>query len=189
MSWYSDLQDSDGGGSSDMLGAYGDSSSLYESVPSANAFPGSVHEPSLPPSPQPPPPSLPQPQHQQQPQHRILSQQQSQQMQPQIPMMFTPSPTLNQATPTQQVVLPALRSRNDIGSIELMWQRRRDAAKLALMALVILLAIAIHSAAWFYIKDFIEMYPSLTYWKEMGVRVAYPLGVFLLMWYVKIMLR
>lgn len=125
------------------------------------------------------------PQQQQQQQPRILSQQQQQQ----LPMLFTQTSSMNQPTPTQQLVMPLSRSKNDIGSIELMWQRRRDAAKLALMALVILLAISIHSAAWFYIKDFIEMYPSLTYWKEMGVRVAYPLGVFLVMWYIKIMLR
>ncbi len=71
---------------------------------------------------------------------------------------------------------------------ELLWERRRDAAKLALMSLVILLAISMHSTVWFYIKEFIEMYPSLTYAKELGIRVGYPILVFVIMWYVKIAL-
>jgi hypothetical protein len=103
-------------------------------------------------------------------------------------MGYAHSAPVNQ-TPTQQIVLPLSKSHNDIGSIELMWQRRRDAAKLALMALVILLAISLHSAAWFYIKDFIDMYPTLTYWKEMGVRIGYPAAVFLAIWYLKMVLR
>lgn len=66
-----------------------------------------------------------------------------------------------------------------------MWQRRRDVAKLAILALVVLLAMALHSAAWFYLRDFIESSRTLTYWKEVGVRVAYPVVVLVILWHAK----
>jgi len=71
------------------------------------------------------------------------------------------------------------------GYWEQLWQRRRDLAKLTILALVVLLALSLHSAAWYYLREFIDSREGLTFWKEVGIRVAYPIVVLLLLWHAK----
>lgn len=74
---------------------------------------------------------------------------------------------------------------NSSGYFEQLWQRRRDVAKLGVLALVVLLAMALHSAAWYYLREFIDTQQSLGYWKEVGIRVAYPAIVLVVLWHAK----
>jgi hypothetical protein len=71
------------------------------------------------------------------------------------------------------------------GYMESMWARRRDVAKLFILAVVVLLAISMHSAAWHYLKEYIETATQLTYWQEVALRVAYPVVVVLALWHAK----
>lgn len=64
------------------------------------------------------------------------------------------------------------------------WQKRRDVMKLVVMALVILLALSAHSVAVFYIKMYVED-SSLSAWREFGFRLAYPVGILLILWGIK----
>jgi hypothetical protein len=74
---------------------------------------------------------------------------------------------------------------SDPGYLELMWQRRRDVAKLCILSLVVLFAISLHSASWHYLREYIETAARLTYWQEVGLRVAYPIVVVFLLWNLK----
>jgi hypothetical protein len=49
----------------------------------------------------------------------------------------------------------------------------------------VLLAISVHTAAWHYLLEYIETARELTYWKEVGLRVAYPVLVLLVLWNLK----
>ncbi len=71
------------------------------------------------------------------------------------------------------------------GYLEVLWARRRDVAKLFILAVVVLLALSMHSAAWHYLKEYIDTCAQLTYWQEVGVRVAYPVAVVLVLWHCK----
>jgi hypothetical protein len=115
---------------------------------------------------------LQQQQQQQQQQYLLQKQQQAQQQQPQV-----------QQQQQVRVLAPAEPSY-----LETLWQRRRDVAKLCILSLVILLAISIHSAAWHYLREYIETAETMTFWKEVAIRSAYPLVVFVLLWNLKGML-
>ena len=71
------------------------------------------------------------------------------------------------------------------GYLEVLWARRRDVAKLFILAVVVLLALSMHSAAWHYLKEYIDTSAQLTYWQEVGVRAAYPVAVLLVLWHCK----
>jgi hypothetical protein len=73
----------------------------------------------------------------------------------------------------------------DPGYLETLWQRRRDVAKLCVLALTVLLAISAHSAAWHYLREYIETSAKLTFWQELGVRAAYPAAVLVVLWNMK----
>jgi hypothetical protein len=113
-------------------------------------------------------------QQQQQQQQQYLLQKQQQQQQPQVQQ---------QQQQQVRVLAPAEPSY-----LETLWQRRRDVAKLCILSLVILLAISIHSAAWHYLREYIETAETMTFWKEVAIRSAYPLVVFVLLWNLKGML-
>ena len=74
---------------------------------------------------------------------------------------------------------------SDPGYLETLWEKRRDVAKLCILALAILLAISAHSAAWHYIREFIETAPNLNEWHELALRLAYPLIVLIVLWNLK----
>jgi len=85
----------------------------------------------------------------------------------------------------QQPVALVPESVDDPGYLETLWQRRRDVAKTCVLALAVLLAISAHSAAWHYVREYIETAPKLSYWQEAGIRVAYPAAVLLVLWHLK----
>ena len=58
-------------------------------------------------------------------------------------------------------------------------------AKLVVLSIVVLLAISLHSAAWHYLKEYIETCAHLTFWQEVGVRTAYPIVVVVVLWHLK----
>jgi uncharacterized BrkB/YihY/UPF0761 family membrane protein len=74
---------------------------------------------------------------------------------------------------------------SDPGYLETLWQKRRDVAKLCILALAVLLAISAHSAAWHYLREFIETAPQLSQWQELGLRIGYPAIVLIVLWNLK----
>ena len=74
---------------------------------------------------------------------------------------------------------------SDPGYLENLWQKRRDVAKLCILALAVLLAISAHSAAWHYLREFIETAPQLSHWQELGLRIGYPAIVLIVLWNLK----
>ena len=90
-----------------------------------------------------------------------------------------------QASALAPLAPPGATSEDDPGYLETLWQRRRDVAKLCVLALTVLLAISAHSAAWHYLREYIETAARLTYWQEVGLRAAYPAVVLLVLWNLK----
>jgi uncharacterized membrane protein YcjF (UPF0283 family) len=71
------------------------------------------------------------------------------------------------------------------GYLETLWQRRRDMAKLLILAIVVLLAMSMHTAMWHYLRNYIESAQRLTFWQELGLRAGYPVAIFLVLWHAK----
>lgn len=121
-----------------------------------------------------------------------LQQQQMQQQQQQMlaQQMGSMGGLLPLTPPAAQPIASGGQKRSatyedDPGYLETLWERRRDVTKLAILSLVVLLAISAHSAAWHYIREFIETHSRMTYWQEVGLRVAYPVVVLLVLWHLK----
>lgn len=121
-----------------------------------------------------------------------LQQQQMQQQQQQMlaQQMGSMGGLLPLTPPAAQPIASGGQKRSaayddDPGYLETLWERRRDVTKLAILSLVVLLAISAHSAAWHYIREFIETHTRMTYWQEVGLRVAYPVVVLLVLWHLK----
>jgi hypothetical protein len=96
-----------------------------------------------------------------------------------------------QLTPQQQqqLVLAALAAppAPSPGLMERMWARRRELAKLCVLVLVVLLAMATHTTAWHYLKEYLED-ATLTSFQEFACRAAYPLVILVLLWALKVQL-
>lgn len=90
-------------------------------------------------------------------------------------------PAVSQAT----AVAKQKVQESDPGYLETLWQKRRDVAKLCILALAVLLAISAHSAAWHYLREFIETAPNLSQWHELGLRIGYPVIVLVVLWNLK----
>ena len=63
--------------------------------------------------------------------------------------------------------------------------KRRDALKLVLISLAVLLALGFDSLIKHYMKDFLQS-PDITDQKEMYLRLAYPVGIFFILWSLKV---
>lgn len=70
------------------------------------------------------------------------------------------------------------------GWMDRCWHRRRDVMKLVVMALVVVLALALHWVMVHYIKTYVEA-ATLSEWRELFVRVAYPVLILLILWAIK----
>lgn len=70
------------------------------------------------------------------------------------------------------------------GWLDRCWQRRRDVMKLVVMALVVVLALATHWVAAHYLKTYVES-ATLSEWRELFVRLAYPVVALLVVWAIK----
>ena len=104
---------------------------------------------------------------------------------PAQPTMVSLTPKGPIAASSPSPASPEYAGHDDPGYLELLWQRRRDVAKLCILSLVVLFAISMHSAAWHYLREYIETAAKLTYWQEAGLRVAYPVVVCFLLWNLK----
>jgi hypothetical protein len=99
------------------------------------------------------------------------------------------APPASQYTPQQQAAIAAAYRAAAVPQptyLEILWQRRRDVARLVVLSLVVLLAISAHGACSHYLKTFIEEHAiEMTFWKELGVRLAYPVVVLIVLWHMK----
>ena len=89
------------------------------------------------------------------------------------------------AAPPPPSKVASSNTASDPGYLENLWQKRRDVAKLCILALAVLLAISAHSAAWHYLREYIETTPQLNEWHELGLRLAYPAIVLIVLWNLK----
>lgn len=99
---------------------------------------------------------------------------------------FDPRQAISQqATVLTQPFVPAVRYPQKTTSyFDAMVQKRRDVLKMVSFAIIILLAISIHTVVDFGLKEFI-MSSDFTFKQELGVRLVYPFIVILLMWNIK----
>ncbi len=74
---------------------------------------------------------------------------------------------------------------NEPGYIDKLIVKKRDLLKIIIFALMILLAISIHTAVDYWLKDIATAY-QLTYKQELGVRVLYPIVILILLWNLKV---
>ena len=88
------------------------------------------------------------------------------------------------AAPQVALLQPADSAPQGPGYFDTLWARRREVGKLCVLALVVLLAMALHSAAWHYLRDYVES-GALTQGQEVAIRVGYPLVILLLLWHAK----
>jgi hypothetical protein len=65
-----------------------------------------------------------------------------------------------------------------------MWAKRREILKLVTLSLIILLAISTHVTADHFLKKYI-LESDLSEKNEMLTRIAYPVGILLLIWLIK----
>jgi hypothetical protein len=100
-------------------------------------------------------------------------------------MMVSLAQNAKTASPGTPAAAANVADDRDPGYTELLWQRRRDIAKLCILSLVVLLAISMHSAAWHYLREYIETAARLSYWQEVALRGAYPVAVLFVLWHVK----
>lgn len=71
------------------------------------------------------------------------------------------------------------------GYFDKLLTKKRDMIKIIIFALMILLAISLHSAIEYWLKDISTAY-ELSYKQELGVRVLYPVLIVVLLWNLKI---
>lgn len=64
----------------------------------------------------------------------------------------------------------------------------RDIIKTIMLSMMILFAISMHSLFDYWIKD-VSSSLQLSFKQEIGIRILYPIGVFLFLWYLKISMR
>jgi hypothetical protein len=71
------------------------------------------------------------------------------------------------------------------GYISRLLGKKRDVLKMIIFAMMILLAISIHTFVDYWMKDFATAY-QLSYKQELGLRAAYPILVVFILWNLKL---
>lgn len=90
------------------------------------------------------------------------------------------------AVAAAQPVYLAQREPEPPSFCERAWSRRRDIARLVVLALVVWLAVSAHATTWLYLNRYVEAAgQGLTSNKELALRVTYPLLVLLALWGLK----
>lgn len=118
----------------------------------------------------------------------VMLQQAQQQPPPQSIGMYPMSQQQQQlaasisAWQAQQAALAA--QMQEPGYLDSLWDRKRDLFKLCILALVILLAISLHTAVWHYLEAFVDA-NELTPGRELALRCAYPAVVLVVLWHFK----
>jgi hypothetical protein len=69
-----------------------------------------------------------------------------------------------------------------------LWSKRKDMIKYLILSIVILLGLSMHSALEYYVKKYI-LENDLSSKNETLLRFVYPLGVFALLWILKVFYR
>lgn len=111
------------------------------------------------------------------------------QRQQDAPVFYDPRDIVPQTRAVVQPYLPAVRypaqeAQRAASYFDAMVQKRRDVLKMVSFAIIILLAISIHTVVDFGLKELI-MSNDFTFKQEIGVRMIYPLVVILLLWNLK----
>eukprot|EP00798_Chlamydomonas_sp_ICE-L_P029445 gene29445-5791_t len=107
---------------------------------------------------------------------------------PMAPVLLPPSPPSATDRQVYYYPLPS-RKEEDDGYFSQLWNRRRSTLKILVLALVVLLAISIHSTTLFYLKlaaDRLARVPNAKWWYDVALRVSYPLLVFFIVWNMKV---
>eukprot|EP00798_Chlamydomonas_sp_ICE-L_P028825 gene28825-32014_t len=84
---------------------------------------------------------------------------------------------------------PPSRKEEEDGYFSQLWNRRRSTLKILVLALVVLLAISIHSTSLFYLKiaaDRLARVHHAKWWYDVALRLSYPLLVFFIVWNMKV---
>lgn len=80
----------------------------------------------------------------------------------------------------------AQHAQPDPQYLHVLWAKRRDVARLVILTFVVLLAISSHATAYHYLKTYLEDHAlDLTFWKELGIRAAYPVVILVILWHLK----
>lgn len=111
--------------------------------------------------------------------------QQAQQLQPQSRHVYAPKDAhaaIQQVVPVQYP--SQLQTQKYSSYFDAMVNKKRDVLKMVSFAVIILLAISIHTVADFSLKEII-MSNDFTFKQEVGVRLVYPLAVVFLLWNIK----
>lgn len=146
----------------------------------------------------------PQQSQQPQPNSRITQSQQSQQQPPKQTDPLYNAEAINQQYNMEQAILrqayamanakqqPQASStkttvetyNNEGGYFDMLGSKKKDMLKLIIIAVMILLAMSIHSFVSFWLKEYIVS-SELSFRQELGVRLLYPVLVLFLLWNLK----
>lgn len=105
------------------------------------------------------------------------------------PVFYDPRDIVPQTRAIVEPYVPAVRypaneTQRTASYFDAMVQKRRDVLKMISFAIIILLAISIHTVVDFGLKELI-MSNDFTFKQEIGVRMIYPLVVILFLWNIK----
>jgi hypothetical protein len=93
------------------------------------------------------------------------------------------------ANAKQQQSQPAAKAtvetyNNEGGYLDMLGSKKKDMLKLIIIAVMILLAMSIHSFVTFWLKEYIVS-SELSFRQELGVRLLYPVLVLFVLWNLK----
>lgn len=120
------------------------------------------------------------------------------QIQPSAPTVQEQPPVMR-STPVQQLPLPimpvipqaaSIRYYNDINDpnyMDSVVHKRRDVLKAVILAITIVLAISIHAAVDFWLKE-IFINGEFGFKEELGIRLLYPVVIIIIIWLLKVIL-
>ena len=73
---------------------------------------------------------------------------------------------------------------NEVGYFDMLGSKKRDMLKLVIMAMMILLALSLHSLVSFWLKEYLAT-NDFSFRQEIGIRLLYPLLVLFILWNLK----
>lgn len=96
-------------------------------------------------------------------------------------VMIRPKSTNAQPPPSSK---PQQQQQVELGYVDQLVSKKKDVAKLILMALVILLALATHNVLDFVMRNYV-IDNGLSFRQEIGLRVLYPVLIIFILWNLK----
>jgi hypothetical protein len=73
---------------------------------------------------------------------------------------------------------------NELGYFDMLGSKKRDMLKLVIMAMMILLALSLHSLVSFWMKEYLDS-NDFSFRQEVGIRLLYPVVVLFILWNLK----